>query len=128
MELPEPGGRVSGSIEVWAGDVMANDHLVVQTEIIAKSTYLAFNSRSRRLIATGNPTLPPSLPQFPRSSRFASFDHNCLWFGYVLPGRNRAHVLDLNTRFDRWPYVRGRRLGLQVTTCLNHQFLQALTT
>lgn len=47
MELPEPGGRVSGLIEVWAGDVMANDHLVVQTEIIAKSTYLAFNSRSR---------------------------------------------------------------------------------
>lgn len=22
MELPEPGGRVSGLIEVWAGDVM----------------------------------------------------------------------------------------------------------
>lgn len=52
MELPEPGGRVSGLMEVWAGDVMAgdvmaNDHLVVQTEIIAKSTYLTFNSRSR---------------------------------------------------------------------------------
>lgn len=39
---------MSGLIEVWAGDVMANAHLVVQTElIIAKSTYLAFNSRSR---------------------------------------------------------------------------------
>lgn len=28
------GGRVSGQIEVWAGDAIANDHLV-QTEVIA---------------------------------------------------------------------------------------------
>lgn len=28
------GGRVSGLIEVWAGDAMANDHLV-QTAVIA---------------------------------------------------------------------------------------------
>lgn len=64
VELPN-GGRVSGLIEVWAGDAMANDHLL-QTEIIANLPGILLKKS-----ATDNyrSSSPPLLPQLPRSSR-----------------------------------------------------------
>lgn len=74
MELPG-GGRVSGAIEVWAGDAAANDHLV-QTEVIANLSYISF----KKLATDSYSRSPPPLthPQLPRFSQFVSRKHSCL--------------------------------------------------
>lgn len=59
------GGRVSRMIEVWAGDAMANGHLV-QTEVIANLPGILLKES-----ATDNyrSSSTPLLPRLPRSSR-----------------------------------------------------------
>lgn len=58
------GGRVSGLIEVWAGDAMANDQLV-QTEVIANLPGILLIKLATDSYRSSSPPLPP---QSPRSS------------------------------------------------------------
>lgn len=58
--------RVSGLIEVWAGDAMANDHLL-QTEIIANLPGILLKKSATDKYRSSSPPLPPQLPRSSRS-------------------------------------------------------------
>ena len=68
MELPE----WSGLIEVWAGDAMANDHLV-QTEVIANLLCVLFKKSATDSYRSSSPPLPHNCrsPVDPRHSSTA---------------------------------------------------------